>query len=82
LKLKDNSYSASTLVVKVATFSKPQNAKYYRNQTLGGFLLLFFGKVRANGLFELRYIWPFMQNYYFKRKFKKDGSITLSTENG
>lgn len=31
---------------------------------------------------ELGYKWAFVQDYYHKRKFEKDGSITLSTNNG
>jgi len=31
---------------------------------------------------ELGYTWAFVQDYYHRRKFKKDGSITLSTNNG
>lgn len=31
---------------------------------------------------ELGYIWPFVQDYYHNRRFKKDGSITLLTKNG
>jgi len=31
---------------------------------------------------ELGYSWAFVQDYYHGRKFKKDGSITLSTNNG
>lgn len=31
---------------------------------------------------ELGYTWAFVQDYYFGRKFKKDCSITLTTQNG
>jgi hypothetical protein len=31
---------------------------------------------------KLGYTWSFVQDYYHKRKFKKDGSITLLTKNG
>lgn len=31
---------------------------------------------------ELGYTWAFVHDYYFKRRFKKDGSIIVATENG
>ena len=31
---------------------------------------------------ELGYTWAFVQDYYFKKKFKKDGLIALLTKNG
>ena len=31
---------------------------------------------------ELGYTWTFVQDYYNRRKFKKDGSITFFTESG
>ena len=31
---------------------------------------------------ELGYTWEFVKDFYHRRKFKKDGSITLSTQNG
>lgn len=32
--------------------------------------------------FELGFTWGFVQDYYLKRKFKKDGVILLPTDNG
>ncbi|MES2516086.1 MAG: ImmA/IrrE family metallo-endopeptidase [Bacteroidota bacterium] len=32
--------------------------------------------------FELGYTWPFVQDYYFRKKFKKNNSINLPTDTG
>jgi hypothetical protein len=39
-----------------------------------------FGFIQLPG--TLGYEWPFVRDYYFKRRFKTDGKLSLTTENG